>query len=102
MEIESLKKKLEDLRKTPKGNRKVDKQLFDKDGNEIVTPKNVKSSGRSVSGTGSSKKRKFEDDSDSSHGADDVDLTISKIEKRYLTPTKAPESESEGEISMIF
>jgi len=62
----------------------------------------VKSSGESVSGTGSSRKRKFEDDSDSSHGAEDVDLTISKIEKKYLTPTKAAESESEGENQYHF
>jgi len=102
MEIESLKKKLEDLRKTPKGNRKVDRQLFDKHGNGIDTPKNVKSSGKSVSGTSSSRKRKIEDDSDSSHGADDVDLTISKIEKKYLTPTIAAGSESEGENQYDF
>jgi len=102
LEAESLKKKLEECTRTPKGNRKVDRQLYDKDGNEIVTPKNVKSSGKSVSGTSSSKKRKFEDDSDSSHEADDVDLTISKIEKRYLTPTKVPESESEGENQYDF
>jgi len=86
LEAESLKKKLEELTKTPKGNRKVDRQLFDKDGNEIVTPKSVKSSGKSVSGTSSSRKRKIEDDSDSSHG----------------TPTKAAESESEGENQYDF
>ena len=88
--------------KTPKGTRKVDRRLFDKDGNEIVTPKNVRSSGKSGNGTSSSKKRKFNDDSDSSHGAEDVDLTISKIEKKYLTPTIAAGSESEGENQYDF
>jgi len=59
MKIESLQKKLEKLTKTSKGNRKVDRQLFDKHGNEFFTPKNVKRSGKSVSETSGSRKRKL-------------------------------------------
>ena len=96
LEADILKKKLEELTKTPKGSRKVDRQLFDKDGNEIVTPK-VTNSKRSATGTSSSKKRKYDDESDGSHEAEDVDATISMIEKKYLTPTKAVESESDDD-----
>ena len=66
MEIESLTKKLEELTKTPKGNRKVVRgQLFDtRDGNEIVTPKTVTTSKKSAKGTSSSKKRKRDEESE--------------------------------------
>ena len=96
LEIDILKKKLEELTKTPKGSRKVDRQLFDKDGNEIVTPK-VTNPKKSATGTSSSKKRKHHDDSDGSQEAEDVDATISMIEKKYLTPTKAADSESDDD-----
>ena len=53
------------------------------------------SSSRSATGTNGSKKRKHDDDSDD-NTEEDVDATISMIEKNYLTPTKAAgESESD-------
>ena len=98
MDAEVLRKKLEGLTKTPKGNRRIDRQLFDKDGNEVATPKLLKSSKKSTPSTNGSKKRKHDDDSDDSDAAEDVDATISMIEKTYLTPTKAGgESESDEE-----
>jgi len=57
----------------------------------------VRNIGKFATGTSSSRKRKIDDDSHSSHGADDVNLTISKIEKKYLTPTKAAGSDSDND-----
>jgi len=95
---EVLRNNLVGLTKTPRGSRRIDRQLFDKDGNERVTPKMVTNSRKSATGTSGSKKRKHDDDSDGSYGEEDVDAIISMIEKNYLTPTKAGgESESNEE-----
>lgn len=97
LDAEVLRKHLEGLTKTPNGSRKVERQLFDKDGNEVATPKLLNSSKRSTPGTSGSRKRKHDDDSDDDT-EEDVDATISMIEKNYLTPTKAGgESDSDDD-----
>jgi len=85
-EAEELRKKSADMTRTPRrGLRsRVDRQLLDTNGNEIVTPSNATISTTSSNGTNNPKKRKHDDDSDSGYGGNDADLTISKIEKKYL------------------
>ena len=97
LDAEVLRKNLEGLTRTPNGSRRVERQLFDKDGNEVATPKLLNSSKRSTPGTSGSRKRKHDDDSDDDT-EEDVDATISMIEKNYLTPTKAGgESDSDDD-----